>query len=388
MKPAIRDVAVVGGGVVGAALALDLQRRGLSVVLVERGRAPQAFNPAAYDLRVYALAPAAVSYLDELGLWTAIRERRVCAYESMRVWDETSAQALEFDAASVRAARLGYIVENDLLTATLWDALHGVELRCGSGVERFELAADHALLGLSDGTELRARLVVAADGADSALRAMAGIETSGWPYPHKALVCHVRTGKPHEARCYQRFLPTGPLAFLPLADGRCSIVWSTTEADELLALDDAAFNERLGEALQHELGRVTQCTARVSFPLRLLHARNYVGERLALAGDAAHVVHPLAGQGVNLGLADAQQLAPLLSQAREQRRDLGRLRLLKRYERARQADNLDMLALTDALYRMFEARGDSWNELRRYGMGAVNRLAPLKEFFAARASGS
>ena len=380
-------MAVVGGGAVGAALALALQRGGLRTALIERGPGPREWNPQHYDLRVYALAPATITFLGELGVWPSIRSRRACAYEHMRVWEDTPAAGLHFAAAELRTAQLGYIVENDLLVSALWAALDGVDLRRGCDVEEIEPGAAAARLQLSDGSTLQARLVVAADGADSALRERAGIETRGWAYPHKALVCHVRTERAHGATCYQRFLPSGPLAFLPLADGRCSIVWSTHEAEALLALDEGAVRERLGEALQHELGSILECTPRVVFPLRLLHASEYVRERLALVGDAAHVIHPLAGQGVNLGLADVQLLAQLLTEARQRQVDIGSLRLLRRYERARQADNLDMLAMTDALYRAFDTRVAGWDELRRYGMDAINRLAPLKRYFAQRATG-
>lgn len=386
MKQALLDVAVVGGGVVGAALSLDLRRRGFGVALVERGPGPAAFDPAHYDLRVYALAPAATGYLDHLGVWAGVRAQRACAYETMRVWEDQPAQALNFDAAELRLPQLGHIVEHDLLAGRLWQALDGVDIRRSGSVESLTVGADAATLVLSDGSSLRARLVVAADGADSALRELAGIETVGWPYPQQAIVCIVRTQKPHRACAWQRFLPAGPLALLPLADGRGSIVWSSREAGELLALDDAAFRARLGEALQGELGEILECGPRVAFPLRLLHARRYAAQRVVLAGDAAHAIHPLAGQGVNLGLADAQLLAQQLAQARAQQRDPGNLRVLRRYERARQADNLDMLAMTDGLFRAFDARGGGWDGLRLSGMNLVRQLAPLKNYFARRAS--
>ena len=392
MKTSIHDVAVVGGGVVGAALALALRQAGFRIVLIERGPGVRAWDASHYDLRVYALAPASVRFLDGLGVWPQIAASRACAYEGMRVWEESSAQALRFDAAELRAPELGHIVENDLLTSALWSALEptvdATDLRRGCDVTGFEAGSVAAQLQLSDGSSVQARLVVAADGAESALRELAGIETVGWAYPHKAVVCHVRAAKPHLHLAYQRFLPDGPLAFLPLADGRCSIVWSTHQADALLTLDEADFREQLGAALQHELGEILDCTPRVSFPLRLLHAREYVRERLALAGDAAHVIHPLAGRGYTLGRPVAPALLRRVLLARAEQRDPGSLRLLKRYQRERQADNLDMLAMTDGLYRAFDLRDPAWDSLRATGIGAVNRLGPIKRYFAQRAIGS
>lgn len=382
------EVVVGGGGVVGAALALALARKDFDVALVERGQGPRPYDPAHYDLRVYALAPASVVQLAALGVWGKIEQQRACAYQAMRVWDDRPEQALSFNAADLHAAQLGYIVENDLLLWALWGALGKVTIYRGVEVSSFATNGSAASLVLSDGRELSTKLVVAADGAESRLREMAGIETVSWAYPQKAVVCHAVTEKAHRNTAHQRFLPTGPLAFLPLADGRCSIVWSSQEAEELLALGDADFRARLAAALQFELGAILECTRRLSFPLHLLHARDYVRERLALAGDAAHVVHPLAGQGVNLGFADARALVQELAAARDAGRDIGSLRLLKRYERARKADNLDMLVITDGLYRAFGTRTPGWDGLRTLSMNAVNRLAPLKDFFVRRAIGS
>ncbi|HVT35053.1 MAG TPA: UbiH/UbiF/VisC/COQ6 family ubiquinone biosynthesis hydroxylase [Nevskiaceae bacterium] len=384
----IHDVIVVGGGVVGAALTLALQRHGYDVVMVERGAAPRSWDASRYDLRVYALSPASIALLDELGAWAPMRAARVSPYRRMRVWDDDPAQALVFDAADARAAQLGCIVENELMLSCLWQLLPSASIRTASAVTALQVSDAHADVTLADGAVLRARLVIATDGADSPLRQMAGIEAQGWSYPQHALVCHVQTEKPHDGACWQRFTPAGPLAFLPLADGRSSIVWSSREADTLAALDDAAFCARLEEASQQQLGHIGGCTARMRFPLRLLHAERYVAPRLALAGDAAHVVHPLAGQGVNLGLADVRALLQVLDEARGAARDIGGLRVLKRYERARRADNLDMLALTDALYRAFDLRLPAWNGMRALGLAAVNRLLPLRQLFMQRALGS
>lgn len=385
MNPDRHDAVIVGGGVVGAACALLLRQQGLRVALIERGAAPKAFDAQDYDLRVYALSPGSIQLLRGLGLWARIQAARASPYERMQVWENDPAAALNFDAAEAAAPALGAIVENSLLMDALWSRLQPEELFCGQAIASVQSDARATALRLADGRELRAPLVIAADGAESALREQAGIECTRWPYPQQAVVCHVQTERPHQGTARQRFLPTGPLALLPLADGRCSIVWSSTEAAALMQLEDADFRRALSGASQQVLGEVTACTRRVLFTLQLLHAQDYVRERLVLIGDAAHVIHPLAGQGVNLGLADVAALARVLAEARQQGRDPGSLRVLKRYERARKADNLEMLALTDALSRGFSTDGAAVTQLRRTGMGLVEQLRPLKGFFLRRA---
>lgn len=381
------QVAVVGGGVVGAALTLALHRAGIDAALIERGAAPKPYDAADYDLRVYALSPASTRFLGELGVWSAITQKRACAYQGMRIWDERPGEALQFEASALGVPQLGHIVENSLLLDELWKALAAVPTYTKTQISGLRLDEQAAHLQLEDGREISAALVIAADGADSQLRDWAGIECVRWAYEQQAVVCHVETELPHRGIARQRFLPGGPLAFLPLSDGRSSIVWSAQDAEDLLELDEEEFRSRLAMALQNELGAIGACTRRVGFPLRLLHAQDYALPRFALAGDAAHVVHPLAGQGVNLGLADAVVMVRELSAARESGRDPGSLRLLKRYERERKADNLDMLAVTDGLNRAFGLRIDSWDSLRNLGISAVNRMTPLKNLLMKRAVG-
>jgi 2-polyprenylphenol 6-hydroxylase len=384
------EIAIAGGGVVGAAAALALVRQGRDVVLVERGAAPAAFDPASYDLRVYALAPGSVRFLDRLGIWERLAAQRVSPYGRMRVWESSPAQQLTFDAAALAVPELGHIVEDSLLRASLWAALGGA-VRTMTGVQVSAYAAQDGRphLSLSNGDTIEAELVIAAEGADSPLREWAGIDPVGWAYPQRSIVCNVETERPHQATAWQRFLPGGPLAFLPLADGRSSIVWSTdtAEAAELLALDDAGFRERLAEAFGQQLGAITGCTQRVAFPLRLLHAESYVQPGFALVGDSAHVVHPLAGQGLNLGLADVEALADVIAEAREQRKSPGVLRVLRRYERRRKAANVEALALTDGLHRLFRLRGAGVEAVRELGLSLVSRAGPIKRELARRAMG-
>lgn len=378
------DVIVVGGGVVGAAAAAALSQGGFRTALVERGEAPAAFDATNYDLRVYALSPSSARFLARLEAWPRIAAGRLSPYERMRVWEREPAQALEFRADEVRVPQLGYIVENKLLLSAIWQQMRDVTFFERVGVASWNADVADTHLRLTDGTELEARLLIAADGADSTLREQAGIRCASWPYPQQAMVCHVETELPHQHTAWQRFMPTGPLAFLPLADGRCSIVWSSSECWMLQTLEDAPFLSALTAASQGVLGELRRCTHRAVFPLRLLHAEEYVRDRLALVGDAAHVIHPLAGQGVNLGLADVEALVDVLLTARREGRDIGRLRMLKRYERARRADTLDMLVLTEGLYRIF---GESPlpAALRSGGLEAVQRLQSLKNFFVQRA---
>lgn len=381
------EVIVVGGGVVGAAITLGLHRAGVDVGLVERGARPPAFNPADYDLRVYAISPSSEKLLNDLGVWTAIAQQRVSPYRNMQVWGDLPHKPLIFSADELGLHRLGHIVESSLLLDVLWSALDDVPCYLNAELTGFESDESTASLHLANGDTLKTRLVIAAEGKESPLREWSGIECLRWDYPQQAVVCNVVTEQPHRDTAWQRFLPEGPLAFLPLADGRSSIVWSSTEAQTLLALSDDEFCKRLSEAIHHQLGDVLSCTRRVGFPIGLLHARDMVQSRLALAGDAAHVVHPLAGQGVNLGLSDATALIAELTSALALKRDPGSLRVLKRYERARKADTIDMLAVTDGLYRAYGMRRTGWDDLRNLGLSAVNRLSPVKNVLMRRALG-
>ena len=311
-RPPALDVAVVGGGMVGAAAALALARAGFAVALLE-AQAPAPWDAAAeVDLRVVGLAPSSITLLDDLGVWPTIRAARVGPYRHMHVWDAGSGASIDFDAASEGRDLLGCIAENSLVQWALWQALDaaGVRTLCPAQVKGFEAGDDRISLELADGERLSAGLLVAADGAGSPLRDMAGIATRGRDYAQRAVVAHVGTERPHEHTAWQRFLPSGPLALLPLADGRSSLVWSLPEAEagRVLALDEQAFLDELGAASDFRLGRITRTTARASFPLKMQLAQRYQAERMVLLGDAAHAVHPLAGQGVNLGLRDVIEL--------------------------------------------------------------------------------
>lgn len=384
------EIAVVGGGISGCALAGALLDAGFDVRVVERAGAPAPFDASQWDPRVYAIAPGSVRLLHALGVWDAVRACRAAPIRQMRVWDRDPARALRFDAPAPQAAELGWIVEHRLLADLLWQRLPAGRIHARAALRHVEFCDAHVALHLDDGTQLHAQLAIGAEGAESALREACGIDTVGWSYASTAVVCHLHSHEPHRGVALQRFLPSGPVALLPLPDGRRSLVWSTTEADAraLLDLDDETFCAHLREAMQDTAGVLTQPTPRLGFGLRLLHARRYVASRCALIGDSAHVIHPLAGQGLNLGLGDAAQLACDLIEARTRGRDWSGLRTLERYERARQSENLEMLALTDALGRAYALDLPGWRALLSAGLRAVDRLGPLKTQLAARARGT
>jgi len=386
------DVLVVGGGAIGAALALALARDDFDVALIEKN-APKPWRAEdEVDLRVVALAPDTRELLDELGVWNGIVAARVGPYRHMRVWDAGAPGELAFDAAEQGEAALGWIVENKLVQDALWQAIAAhprVRLVCPGDVAEVENASDAAIVALADGTRLRANVLVAADGAESPLRKQLGIDCVERDYAQRAVVAHVATERPHEDTAWQRFLPGGPLAFLPLGDGRCSIVWSlpNDEAARILALDDEAFRRQLGAAFDFRLGAITAATQRAAFPLRLRLAKKYVAGRCVLAGDAAHVVHPLAGQGMNLGFRDVACLRRVVRDARERGSDIGAAHVLRRYERERRSENALAARGLDTIQRVFDIPGVPAAFLRSIGVMAVQRSRLLKDLAGAAAAG-
>lgn len=384
------DVVVVGGGMVGATAALALTHAGHSVRLLDAAELPTAPDDS-IDLRVVALAPSSAKLLATLGVWPLPQPGRVAAYRAMHVWDATSGAAIDFDAALIDAQCLGWIVENRLLQWAVWQALPaaGVRPHAGARVTECGVVDGHVRLDLADGSSLRTRLVVAADGRDSPLRKAAGVEVRGREYGQRAVVAHLRSGRPHADTAWQRFLPGGPLALLPLADGRVSLVWSLPEdeAVRVLALDDEAFGHAVGVASDFCLGPLRLQSPRAAFPLRLSVAERFAAPRMVLMGDAAHTVHPLAGQGVNLGLRDVQGLVDVLDEARRNGRDPGADSVLMRYARRRRsADGNDAYAF-DALARIFGTESLPVAALRGLGVGLLQRMPMLKRVLARHAAG-
>lgn len=386
------DVLIIGGGMVGATLACALGEAGMRVGVVE-AHAPGLAWPAEGDvLRVSAITHASQRIFQSLQAWEQMQARCVSPFLEMRVWDAAGSGDIHFDSADIAEPYLGHIIENRVVQAALWERLQtldAVELLCPATVDGFTRMADSTGVRLEDGRELSCRLLVGADGAASRVRALAGIAMRGWDYDQQGLVATVTTQYPHQQTAWQRFLPEGPLAFLPLADGRCSIVWSCTPAtaERLLALDDAAFCRALGEAFEYRLGEIQAVGPRAAFPLRLRHAERYVAEGLALVGDAAHNIHPLAGQGVNLGLLDAAALAEVLIEARAHGRALGSLSVLRGYERWRKGHNMAMSLVMDGFKRLFGSRVPPLRWLRNLGMSVADRALPVKARLTRQAMG-
>lgn len=381
---------------VGSALALALQGSGLNIIVVDGG--PLSVKPfdnqAPFEPRVSALSAASQRILQRLDVWDGIAKRRASPYGEMQVWDGSGTGQIHFSAASVHADVLGHIVENRVVQDALLERLHDCDigLLANARLEQMRRSGDDWLLTLSDGRQLRAPLVVAADGANSAVRKLTGTATREWDYLHHAIVTSVRTEQSHHKTAWQRFTDNGPLAFLPLeraGENWCSIVWSVTpkEAERLTALDDETFCRELEQAFEGRLGPVIAADPRVCVPLRQRHAKRYVAEGLALIGDAAHTIHPLAGQGVNLGFLDAAVLAEVLLHAAERGERLADIRVLSRFERRRMPHNLALMAAMEGFERLFQADQLPLRWLRNTGLKLVNQIPEAKATFVRQALG-
>ena len=396
------DVAIAGGGVVGATCALALARLGLDIDLVE-AQAPTDWREQTPDLRVYALAEDTVALLDSLGVWTQVRAQRAVPYRRMRVWDAAGSGELAFDADNLGRAQLGWIVEHGLLQQVLWEALRRstVRLHCPAQLQSLQdTPGERATLRmqLDDGGVLQARLAVAADGADSTLRRLAAIDVATTDYGQRALVAYVATQRPLENTAWQRFLPTGPLALLPCMDGAfaeaapgClgSIVWTlpNTEAERLLAADADVFEQALTHAFDRRLGDMRALTPRVGFPLRRQLAKDYLAGRVIAIGDAAHVVHPLAGQGVNLGLRDVAALRDSILGAQQRGIDWATPARMQRWARRRRSDNATAAFAFDGINRLFSNDRPLPTLLRGPLLGLAGALPGLRHALWQRAAG-
>jgi 2-octaprenylphenol hydroxylase len=394
------DVLVVGGGIAGAALVRALKDTELKLALVEANELD--FNGAAlaepepgvagFDARVSAITPASRTLLEQFDAWESIEGSRCCPYEHMSVWDAEGTGAIDFHASELDARALGYIVENRVLTAALLQDLDQnprLSLFSPARLADVQVEESGPRLLLEDGRSLGGRLLVAADGALSRVRELAAFNTREWDYGHHALVATVQTARPHMSAARQRFMPTGPLAFLPLpSQGEqhyCSIVWSAEppRAEQLLALPDEEFCEQLAAAIEGQLGPIEAVSRRFSFPLRQRHAVDYVQPGLALVGDAAHTIHPLAGQGINLGLQDVAALAAELRGAVARGADPGAIEVLRR----RKGENLLMMAAMDGFKHLFGERRLPVRWLRNTGMRLVGRAGPVKHRLMRHAMG-
>ena len=385
----IFDLAIVGGALVGSSFALALGDTDLTVALIEphAPRAPQSMED--WDSRVYALSPGNADWLQKLGIWSRLPEERLTAVERMRIFGDQARGRLEFSAYDSGLSELAWIIENGLLQRALWEALQNsqqVRVFCPARPAEVAWERDVARLTLDDGSEIAARLIVGADGAESWVRERAGIASTVEDYEQIGVVANFAAERPHDGTAFQWFRADGVLALLPLPGSRVSMVWSAPEewADELLGRSRAALEREVEHASAGALGALQLITPAAGFPLRRQRVGRLVEPRVALIGDAAHNVHPLAGQGVNLGLRDARELARVLLR-RGAQKDCGEYGLLRRYERARREDIAALELTTHGLKKLFESSAVSMAALRNIGLALVDRQPLVKTALIRRA---
>jgi len=398
------DVIIVGGGIVGATAALRIAKEtDLSVALIEASSHNTSFDDEAFDPRVVALSLESQHILDNINAWQAIIEQRICPYVGMQIWDGEGTGHIEFLSRDIHQDSLGAIVENSVIINALNQQitytpsiyhLRGVSindiavLNNGSATQTTQLTTD-------EGQQLHCSLAIAADGSQSTLRELSHIKTREWSYGHTAIVTTVTTEKSHQFQAWQRFTQHGPLAFLPLTEHggdsqRVSIVWSQTQtrAEDTMQLSDADFCMQLGREFEYRLGNIKHTGQRFAIPLVQRHAKYYVKPGIALIGDAAHAIHPLAGQGVNLGLYDADVLSAEIIRAHQRRVPLNHLSILNRYQRQRMPHNLAAMAAMEGFKRLFGADNLATRWLRNQGMHTVNAQGWLKKILSSTAAGS
>lgn len=393
-------VVIVGAGVAGLTMAALLAQsemgESLKVTLLDAGTRPERLAGSELELRVSAIATGSSQLLEQTGAWSRVAKDRVAAYDAMRVWDESSTadsgDALHFDAAEFAEAQLGFIVENRLLQVALLEVLQAeaVELLFNAPVANLQADDGRQRLTLEDGRTIEADLVIGADGAHSKVRDCAAIKTGTWTYHQQAFVTHLQPERSHNNTAWQRFLRTGPLGMLPLPDGRISVVWSTTneQAQWAVAASDDELGRVLSDASDHVLGKLAIAGPRGAFDLQARHARDYVKAGVALIGDAAHAIHPLAGQGANLGLQDAACLADIIVAALKAGEYPGDRPVLRRYARTRKGANATMLHFMTGLNRLFTTDSALLKELLTTGMRLFNHSGPIRERVVSVALGT
>lgn len=387
------DVIIVGAGITGLTQALLLADSDLTIAVIDAKAQADKPDLQHYDNRVFAISPASQQLFTRLQVWPDITALRVSPYTRMHVWDSEGDGNITFSAAQTDAPQLGHIIENSVLCHALAaraQALPNVTFYWQRQLQALTTTDSEVSLQTAAAEAFSASCVIGADGALSWVREQNAMSLREWDYQHQAIVATVQTALAHEKTAYQRFMPNGPLALLPLVDGHtCSIVWSTAtaHAEALLALSDAEFNTEISRAFAHHLSDITLQSQRWSFPLRMRHANTYCKNRVALIGDAAHTIHPLAGQGANLGLADAAALARTLLAAHARERDIGSQATLRRYERARKGANWQMIAGMEALKQLFANTQPLVTLARNKGLNWVDQTAFIKQLFMHKAAG-
>ncbi|MFW1535589.1 FAD-dependent 2-octaprenylphenol hydroxylase [Vibrio parahaemolyticus] len=386
------DIAIIGGGMVGLALAAAFKDSDLRIAVIE-GSVPDETLNELPDVRVSALSRSSETILRKLGAWQGIEQRRAAPYYGMEVWEQDSFAKIEFDAQSMAQPDLGHIVENRVIQLALLEQvqkLENVTLFMPARCATLAVGEQESWLTLDNGQAMTAKLVVGADGANSWLRNQMDIPLTHWDYGHHALVANVKTADPHHSIARQIFTPHGPLAFLPMSQpNMCSIVWSTepNRAEELLAMSGEAFNKTLTSEFDARLGVCEVVGGLAAFPLKMRYARDFVVERVALVGDAAHTIHPLAGQGVNLGLLDAASLAQEVLTLWKQGQDIGSKRNLRGYERWRKAEAAKMIAAMQGFRDLFSGGHPAKKLVRGIGLSLAGQLPGAKDEIMKRALG-
>jgi len=373
------DIVIVGAALVGASAAVALAKQGFTVALVDRKFPIVELTNGDWDSRIYAISPGNADWLKSLGVWQRMNTERITPIAEMQIWGDANAEALNFNAEDVFADNLGYILESRALQQALWDELQTLDVDVMIGAEgaSVELNEQQATLQLADYMQLKAKLMIAADGGNSWVRAQAGLSQQKIIYEHVGVVANFEVELPHQNIAKQWFVDDGILAWLPLAGNRISMVFSTKHSQNLMALRPSELADHVAQAGGNALGKMHCITPAVAFPLVKQNASALITNRLALLGDSAHQVHPMAGQGVNLGFRDVVGLAQVLAE-RNPLADIGDRFVLRRYERARKADVLAMQGLTHGLYGAFDSRLDLLRSLRNWGLGLPNKHPILK----------
>ncbi len=386
------DVVVVGAGIVGLTMAMALSDSGLDVAIIDENPEDQSLTEAP-ELRVSAINLASQRIFENLGVWQDVLKQRLQPYQAMQVWDQDSFGKIDFSHTDVDQKSLGSIVENKVLRNALLNsvsALPQTELMIPAKISTIGFGVQESFITLQDGTMLTAKLVVGADGANSFVRKKANLPLTFWDYEHSAIVATMKTELPHQNTARQVFTPSGPLAFLPLFEPHlCSIVWSqqVCEAEKIKSMTDEHFNHAITAAFDANLGVCEVVSKRVSFPLKMRYCRQWVKDRVALIGDAAHTIHPLAGQGANLGICDAAALAQTIMELNESNKDFGLAKNLRSYERWRKTEAMKMIASMEGFKQLFGGSHPLKKLIRDIGVAVTNKATPLKQQIIKHAVG-